>query len=107
MTTLGIVEEVITSIKNEQHFINLSRKRSVLSDDELIEWWNAQPNNRPFIVNFLYAYSFPKRINLKRLIELGIIRDIESAPRGFERISDESFRRILSETKSNESLVVD
>jgi len=107
ITTLGIVENVITSIKDEQHFISLCRKRSVFSDHELIEWWNAQPNNRPFIVNFLYTYSFPKRINLKRLIELGVIRDIQSAPRGFEKISDDSFKTILRETKSDESIVVD
>jgi len=107
ISTLGIVEEVIISVKDQQHFVSLCRKRSVFSDDELIEWWNAQPTNRPFIVNFLYTYSFPKRINLKRLIELGVIRDIESAPRGFKQISDDAFRTILSETKSNESLIVD
>jgi len=107
VTTLGIVEEVITSVKDEQHFVSLCRKRSVFSDDELVNLWRQQPDNRPFIVNFLYAYSFPKRINLKRLIELGIIHDIESAPRGFMRISDDAFRKMLSETKSNESLVVD
>ena len=107
VTTLGIVEDVITSVKDEKHFVSLCRKRSVFSDDELIKWWNAQRSNRPFIVNFLYAYSFPKRINLKHLIELGIVRDIESAPRGFTRISDDVFNTLLSETKSNESLVVD
>jgi predicted nucleic acid-binding protein len=107
VTTLGIVENVITSVEDEQHFVSLCRKRSVFSDDELIKWWNAQAQNRPFIINFLYAYSFPKRINLKRLIELGIVHDIESAPRGFKQISDDAFKTILLETKSDESLIVD
>jgi len=107
ISTLGIVENVVTSINDEQHLISLCRKRSVFSDDELIKYWSEQPSNRPFIVNFLYAYSFPKRINLKRLIELGIIQDIKSAPRGFEKISDDSFKTILMETKSDESIVVD
>jgi len=107
VSTLGIVEEVVTKVRDEQHFVSLCRKRSVFSDSDLMSLWREQPQNRPFIVNFLYAYSFPKRVNLKRLIELGIVHDIQSAPRGFVRISDEAFRRILKESKSNESLVVD
>lgn len=107
VTTLGIVDEVISSIKDEANFVSLCRKRSVFSDQELRSYWNMQPDIRPFIVNFLYSYSFPRRINLKRLIELGVVRDVESAPRGFTRISDEAFEKILRETASNQSLVVD
>jgi len=107
VTTLGIVENVNTSIRDRDSFIKLSRKRSVFSDEELRIQWDAAPSaGKPFIVNFLYAYSFPKRINMKRLIELGVIRDIHSAPRGFEAISDESFNRIITETKSDERIVV-
>jgi len=107
VTTLGIVENVYASIKDAHQFINLCRKRSVFTDEQLKEQWEANPYNRPFVVNFLYSYSFPKRINLKRLIELRVIRDIESAPRGFEQISDESFHKILKECGSDESIVVD
>jgi predicted nucleic acid-binding protein len=107
VTTLGIVENVYTSIKDANQFINLCRKRSVFTDEQLREQWEENPRNRPFVVNFLYSYSFPRRINLKRLIELGIIQDIESAPRGFEQISDESFYKILRECGSDESIIVD
>lgn len=105
VTTLGIVENVYTSIKDQDHFINLCRKRSIFSDGELKLQWTAYP--RPFVVNFLYAYSFPRRINLKRLIELGIIQDISSAPRGFEKISDESFQKIIKDTGSDERIIID
>jgi len=44
---------------------------------------------------------------LKDLIKLGVIRDIESAPRGFERISEESFQKIIEATESDENIVVD
>lgn len=108
VTTLGIVEGICTSIKNQHHFINLCRKRSVFTDEELKRQWDDAPStNRPFIINFLYSYSFPRRINLKRLIELGIIHDISSAPRGFEEISDESFEKIIKETESDDSIIVD
>lgn len=106
ISTIGIVESIITDIRNGQQFIDLCRKRSVFSDKELLEHWNYRTNNRPFIVNFLYVYSFPKRINMKRLIELGVIADVHSAPRGFEPIKPEKFELILKETQTDESVVV-
>jgi predicted nucleic acid-binding protein len=107
ITTIGIVEKVITSIKDENQFIELCRKRSVFSDENLKEQWNWNKRYRPFIVKFLYCYTFPKKINLKRLIEIGIINDIESVPRGFEKISNESFEKIIEETGCNEDIIVD
>jgi hypothetical protein len=106
VTTLGVVDGIHTSISNCQHFVDLCRKRSVFLDSELKEQWNHSPNNRPFVVNFLYSYSFPRRINLKKLIELGIIQDINSVPRGFEKISDDSFAKIIKETNSDASIIV-
>jgi predicted nucleic acid-binding protein len=107
VTTICIVENVNTSIRDANSFIRLCRKRSVFSDEELRLQWEAAPiTNKPFVVNLLYAYSFPKRINMKQLIELKVIKDIHSAPRGFEAIADESFIRIIKETKSDERIVV-
>ena len=102
ITTIGIVHSVIDNIGSEKEFINLCRKRSVFTDRELSEHWNYNPRNRPFIVNFLYTYSFPKRINMEKLIGLGIIKDSSSAPRGFEPLSDSQFTSIIKETKSDE-----
>ena len=83
------------------------RKRSVFSDAELKEHWNHNQWNRPFIVNFLYAYSLPKRPNLAKLIELGVVAGVDSAPRGFEPISKEQFYKIIQESQSDESIIVD
>jgi hypothetical protein len=107
VTTLGIVENVTASATDSGSFVNLCRKRSVFSEDGLRKQWEDAPaGSKPFAVNFLYAYSFPKRINMKRLIELAVISDVHSAPRGFEEISNESFRKILRETHANERIVV-
>ena len=106
VTTLGIVEEVHLNVKNEQQFILLCRKRSVFSDKELKEHWNWKPTNRPFITGFLYAYAFPKRPNLKDLIDNGVIKSIEDAPRGFERITADQLDAILKLTKTDPRLVV-
>ena len=106
ITTLGIVENVHTNIQDFDHFLNLCRKRSVFSDLELRMQWDNSSANRPFIVNFLYAYSFPRRLNLETLIKLGIIKDVYSAPRGFTQISNDLFEIIIKETGTNENIIV-
>ena len=107
VTTVGIVESVITDIKDEAHFIALCRKRSVFSDDDLKKQWNHNPYHkpaykieRPFIVNFLYSYSFPKRPNLKWLLDNGVIPTIKDVPRGFMKISRTDFNKILTHSQS-------
>jgi hypothetical protein len=107
VTTIGIVEEVHRDIKDEEQFIRLCRKRSVFDDKELREHWNYNRSNRPFITGFLYAYSFPKRPNLKALIDHKVIKDIESAPRGFERINPEQFSTILQLANADPRVIVD
>lgn len=105
VSTLGVVENVITNIRDEAHFIELCRKRSVFNDDELKKYWNWTLNNRPFIVNFLYVDSFPMpKVNLKRLRELDIIQE---APRGFELLQNDKFEQILKEARANENNIVD
>lgn len=105
LTTIGIVDNVVSDIKSESDFIRLCRKRSVFDDTELKKHWHYK-YNRPFVVNFLYLYSFPKRPNLKSLIDLGIIRDVSSAPRGFEQITTDKFDRILKVTHTNENFII-
>jgi hypothetical protein len=78
----------------------------VFTDEELSKHWNYR-RSRPFIVNFLYVYSFPKRIDLRRLIEIGVIPGIDSAPRGFTQISVKNLKDILREYQVDESTVVD
>jgi hypothetical protein len=106
VTTLGVVDEVIDGIGGEDQFINICRKRSIFDDDELKKHWNYNTRYRPFVVNFLYLYSFPKRPNMQKLIEMGVIKDIHSAPRGFEQITQEQFEKILEASETNESFII-
>ncbi len=107
VTTLGIIDGVYQNIGDEARFISLCRKRSVFSDHELREHWNYKPRSRPFIVGFLYAYSFPKRPNMKELIDNGIIRDVSAAPRGFEPLTGNQFSKILELSKTDMRIIVD
>ena len=108
ISTIGIVENVITNIQSEDDFVRLCRKRSIFNDKELRYWWNYRKYSRPFIVNFLYVDSFPKpKVNLKRLIEIGVIQSINDAPRGFVQIENSKFESFLKEARANESYFVD
>ncbi|MBN2415416.1 hypothetical protein JXO52_06225 [bacterium] len=105
-TTIGVVENIITDIKDEKEFIRQCRKRSIFTDQQLVEHWNYNKRLRPFIVNFLYTYSFTKRPNLKKLIEIGLVRVVNSAPRGFELIDKNHFRILLKEAEVDESIII-
>ncbi|WNH10857.1 hypothetical protein [Thalassobellus suaedae] len=105
VSTIGVVENIETNIRDENHFIELCRKRSVFDNAGLREFWNYRKNDRPFIVNFLYIDSFPMpKVNLKRLRDLNIM---QNAPRGFEPLSDAQFEQILKEARANESYIID
>lgn len=109
ITTIAIVEEKIEAIKDESDFITKCRKRSVFSNEELKTYWNYNEKNRPFIINFLYVYSFllGKRINRKSMIELNIITGIENELRGLKKINEDQFKTILKASDTNESIIVD
>jgi len=103
-TTIGVVESINTQIKSAEDLIVACRKRSVFSDEQLIEQWDWKPSYRPFVVNFLYVYSLPARLNLGQLQAAGIIAQ---APRGFEELSDESFMKLMEDSNANMRLVID
>lgn len=105
ISTIGVVEKIHNSIETVNQFVKLCGQRSVFSENELRKYWNEK-KTFPFIVKFLYAYSFPKRLNLEKLIELNVIQNVYSVPRGFQRLSEQSFKRIIKETKTNGTIIV-
>ena len=104
VTTLGIVDKVHLNIQDEDQFLRLCRKRSVFTNKELRQHWNYKSSSRPFVVEFLYAYSFPKRPNLAKLREANVI---QNAPRGFEQISENQLSQVLSLSQTEAGFIVD
>lgn len=86
VTTVGVVESVVTEIPDVDTFVAQCRKRSVFTDEELREHWYYSVQH-PFIVNFLYVGSFGRRPILKWLNEKKIIPDIANMPRGFRKLA--------------------
>ena len=106
VSTVGIVQEIKYDFKNEDDFVLYCRKSSVFPENQLREMWQYS-SIRPFVVRFLYIYSFPHRINMKELIDFHVLSGVNDAPRGFKQITKEQFNIILKETKSDESFIVD
>lgn len=103
-TTIGIIESVVTPVASLEDFIRLCRKRSVFSDGDLAKHWNHYSNLKPFVVNFLYVHSLPKRPNLATLKQENIITN---PPRGFEEISDAAFSKLIEISNANKCLIID
>ena len=106
VTTIGVVSDTRESFANKEGFIKYCLRGSVFPEKELEKMWDYKPQ-KPFVVNFLYVYSFPKRINMERLIDMGIFKGVNDAPRGFYKISKDQFESILKETASEGRFIVD
>jgi hypothetical protein len=102
-TTIGVVQDVVDDIGKLEEFLEACRKRSVFTNEELQKQWDWRRYPRPFVVNFLYVYSLPRRPNLEELSEEGIIRE---APRGFEPLTDRAFTKLLEITGADQRFVV-
>lgn len=94
-TTIGIVDHVIKDISGLDELIEVCRKRTVLSESELKEYWDWKPNNRPFVINFLYAFSFIKRITLKEMLDTGILPSMDSV-RTITKIERDAFVKLIN-----------
>ena len=105
ITTIGVVNNVYTP-KTFDEFKDYCKRRTIFSNQELENIWNFK-RNKPFVVEFLYAYSFPKpKVNLKALCDANILF-IRNMPRGFYRISQDKFDKILEMTRTNTRYVVE
>jgi predicted nucleic acid-binding protein len=76
-TTIGIVENVIIP-KDIEELVQVCRKRTVLTEEELKEYWDRYPKNKPFVINFLYAFSFVKRKTLKEMLDEKILPNMDT-----------------------------
>jgi len=102
-TTIGVVESVVLGIRSFDDFKSTCQKRTVFNDEELRKFWDYKPSMRPFVVNFLYVHSLPKRPNLSTLKANAIITD---APRGFEIIDEDAFAKLLSISNADDRIIV-
>lgn len=114
ISTIATVDDVITWVESEEKFLDCCRNRSLFTDGQLKAFWNEKPSMWPeynprkhaYIINFLYNIALPTpKINIKRLMELGILR----WPLNWKiiQIDREQLNIFIKESKVNESYIVD
>ncbi len=99
VTSICIVEDVITNFNNSfEEFYNVCKRRTMINKKDLEDnWWNRFPNYKPFVIKFLFAHSFPTpKPTLNDLNLLGVIPDIMNMPRGFIKINNEQFKKLVT-----------
>ncbi|MCD4652178.1 MAG: hypothetical protein K8S56_10410 [Candidatus Cloacimonetes bacterium] len=106
VTTVGLTLSVNLNCVTFKQFKKSAFQRSVFSEKELKEMWDRNQHSRPFLVNFLNIYSFPKKMTLNDLLELDIVKDLKNPPRGISSIGNTSFKKILKRTNADESFII-
>lgn len=97
VTSICIVENIQNNFSSFEDFFNACNRRTMISREDLkTKWWDKNPKNRPFVVNFLYAHSLPTpKPTLDDLNRLGVIPDILNMPRGFIKITNAQFNVLI------------
>ncbi|MFT3884860.1 MAG: hypothetical protein QM724_05345 [Flavobacteriales bacterium] len=77
VSTIGIVESIVNPVADFEDLRKLCRKKSALEVNELKEYWERYSGYKPFVINFLYAYSLKHRQNLRTLLDAGIFPNMD------------------------------
>lgn len=103
VTTIGIVDEVFIRFRSVEEFVRISRKLSVFNDTKLAQLWDSNSYSKPFVVKFLNAITLPRKINLSTLKEIQAVSD---APRGFEKLSEQQFMKIVEHSQLTPAIII-
>ena len=99
LTTVGVVDEIISNFSTYDDFLNHCQNRSVFSDTELNEFWNKNRYNLK-ILKFVFVKSLTEKVILGDLRDMGII-GADSGPRPFTLLADLQFKNILCKSKTD------
>lgn len=98
ITTICIVENIKNEFRNFDDFFETCNRKTMISKEDLRDkWWDKYPKYRPFVINFLFAYSLPTpKPTIKNLIDLKIFEDSKSIPLGFIKLTNEQFNDLIN-----------
>ena len=98
LTTLGMVDRIYYNFKTKDDFLKHCQNRSVFSKAELDDFWNKHQYHL-MVLKFVFVRSLKSRLTLDYLHQLGVVEP-PKGPRPFMRISDDIFKKILSDSKT-------
>lgn len=99
ITTIGVVDEVISTFKNKDDFLQHCQNRSVFTKDELESFWRNHRYNLK-VLKFVYVKSLERRLTLEWLQDHNIVEK-NQGPRPFTRITDQQFRMIMRDSNTS------
>lgn len=98
ISTVGMVDEIISDINSERELLHFCQNRSVFSTDDLKRFWAEHRYNLK-VLKFIFVKSLTKRLTLGYLWDRDIV-PAPSGPRSFTKISDDQFRMILRDAET-------
>lgn len=98
ITTIGVVEQVISEFTDLNDFLSYCQNRSVFNLEELKSFWNNHRFNLK-VIKFVYVKSLSNNLNLDYLWKRNILQ-FPNGPRPFTRITNEQFEQILQDSKT-------
>ncbi len=99
ITTIGIVDKIISNFRDKNEYLNNCQNRTVFTNTELNAFWDRNRYNLK-ILKFIFVKSLSKRLTLDYLWDKEIIQ-YPNGPRPFTRISDEQFDKILRDSNTD------
>lgn len=99
LTTVSIVDEVISEFATKDQYLNHCQNRSVFTIEELEYFWKTNRRNLK-VIKFVYVKSLTRRPILDFLWENDIV-EAGNGPRPFTRITDTQFDLILNESDTD------
>lgn len=107
-TSLCVVQEVKpkSAFASEQEFVDYCRKYSVFEENELREMYQKRMRTQLHVVKMTYNVAFPKRPNLKTLVEKAGLPEPGTAYYGLLRLTDPQFNNVLALGQIYEGLVI-
>jgi hypothetical protein len=98
VTTLGVIDEIITGFKDKKDYLQHCQNRSVFIDEELEKFWNGHSKNL-MIVKFIYIKTLGTKLTLKYLWDNSIV-NAPSGPRPFLKLTDKQFNDIIKDSQT-------
>ncbi len=98
VTTVAIVDEIISNITSQDQFLHICQNRSVFSVDELRNFWASHRYNLK-IIKFIFVKSLTKRLILEYLWSHDIV-SAPNGPRSFMKLTDEQYNQIIRDSQT-------
>ena len=104
VSTIGVVESIISHFDNREDFLSHCQNRSVFTLDDLNSFWNNEWRQRNMkVMKFLFVKNLKKRPTLEVLWEEEIIPP-PNGPRQFTEMSDVHFNLLLERSETTYEL---